>query len=83
MEVRQDTWQRLRTAFYVMAAGFGAAAAGLAGDFYQHEVVGFSADLESMFAPVHLLIFGGIALFGLGLLLGLRQLRIASRVAAV
>jgi len=58
-----------------MTIGFGAAVAGLGGDFYEHEIAGFSPALESMLAPVHLLIFGGIALFGLGLLLGLRGYR--------
>jgi len=72
-------WRRLGMAFWVMAAGLGVAVAGLAGDFYQHEIVGFSADLETMFAPVHLMIFGGIALFGLGFLLGLRSFRAAGR----
>ena len=78
----RNKWRRLGTAFGVMAAGFGLAVAGLAGDFYQHEIAGVSAGLETVFAPVHLLIFGGIALFGLGLLLGLRQFRVAVRVAA-
>lgn len=73
------SWRQMGNAFWVMAAGLGAAVVGLAGDFYQHEIVGASADLESMFAPVHLLIFGGIALFGLGFLLGLRSFRAVAR----
>ena len=43
---------------------------GLVGDLYQHEIVGFSPELESIYAPVHLLIFGGIGITGLGFLLG-------------
>ncbi len=72
-------FRRLGAAFWVMAAGLAAATAGLAGDFYEHEIAGFSADLETIFAPVHLLIFGGIALFGLGFLLGVRYFRAATR----
>jgi len=79
MEVHRESWRRLGTAFGVMAVGFGSAVAGLGGDFYEHEIAGFSPALESMFAPVHLLIFGGIALFGVGLLLGLRSFRAAAR----
>ena len=54
-----------------MAVGFLLAFGGLAGDFYQHEIAGFSVELESFFAPVHLLIFVGIAIAALGFLWGL------------
>lgn len=68
-------WKRLGLAFVVMAAGLAASVAGLAGDFYEHEIAGFSPELESIFAPVHLLIFGGIGVTALGFLLALLALR--------
>ncbi len=60
-----------------MGVGFALAFAGLAGDFYEHEIAGFSPELESFFAPVHLLIFGGIAVAALGFLWGLLRIRAA------
>jgi len=45
--------------FILMGAGFFLAFAGLAGDYYQHEIAGFSVALESFFAPVHVMIFAG------------------------
>lgn len=67
--------QRLGLAFLVMAVGLSASVVGTAGDYYQHEIAGFSVELESIFAPVHLLIFGGIGLTGLGFLVGALALR--------
>ena len=80
MEATNRTvWRALGLSFWVMAAGLGTAVAGLAGDFYEHQIAGVSAGLETVFAPVHLLIFGGIGLFGLGFLIGVRYFRAASR----
>ncbi len=53
-----------------MAGGLTASVLGFAGDFYEHEIAGFSPELESIYAPIHLLILGGIALTGLGFLIG-------------
>src|SRR2546427_3401698 len=61
--------------FYLMGFAFPLAVVGLAGDYYEHEIAGFSTALESFFAPVHLLIFSGIAVAALGFLWGL--LRVA------
>jgi len=61
--------------FYLMGFGFLMAFGGLAGDYYEHEIAGFSPALESFFAPVHVVIFSGIAVAALGFLWGL--LRIA------
>lgn len=72
-------WNRLGIGFLLMALGLGLATAGLAGDFFQHEIEKLSADLESVYAPVHLMIFGGIGLFGLGFLLGFRAFRTVTR----
>ena len=68
-------WKQLGLAFLVMGGGLAVGMAGLVGDFYQHEIAGFSPELESIYAPVHLLIFGGIGLTGLGFLLGALGLR--------
>src|SRR2546427_1814295 len=57
--------------FILMGAGFFLAFAGLAGDYYQHEIAGFSVALESFFAPVHVMIFAGIFVAALGVLWGL------------
>jgi hypothetical protein len=57
--------------FILMGIGFFTAFAGLAGDYYQHEIAGFSTELESFFAPVHVLIFGGVIVAALGFLWGL------------
>lgn len=62
-------WKRLGLAFLLMAAGLAASLVGLGWDFYGHEIVGVSADLESIYALPHLLIFGGIGLTALGFLL--------------
>lgn len=63
-------WKQLGLAFLLMAGGLTASVAGFVGDFYEHEIAGFSAELESIYAPVHLLIFAGIGLTGLGFLIG-------------
>jgi len=63
--------KRVGGPFIVMGAGFLLAFAGLAGDYYQHEIAGFSVALESFFAPVHVMIFSGIFLAALGFLWGL------------
>ena len=68
-------WKQLGLSFLVMGGGLALGIAGLAGDFYQHEIAGFSPELESIYAPVHLLIFGGIGLTGLGFLIGALGLR--------
>ena len=44
--VAQWMWKRLGLAFFVMAAGLAASLVGLGWDFYGHEIVGVSADLE-------------------------------------
>ena len=62
----------------MMGLGFILAFAGLGDDYYQHEIVGWSPALESFFAPVHLLIFGGVVVAALGYLWGL--LRISSSI---
>lgn len=68
-------WKRLGLAFFVMAAGLASSLVGLAWDFYGHEIVGVSADLESIYAAPHLLIFGGIGLTAFGFVLGDLALR--------
>ena len=73
--VETRMWKRLGLAFFVMAAGLAASLVGLGWDFYGHEIVGVSADLESIYALPHLLIFGGIGLTALGFLLGDLALR--------
>ncbi len=60
--------------FLLMGLGFLLAFAGLAGDFYEHEIAGFSTELESFFAPVHMLIFSGIVVAALGFLWGLLRI---------
>ena len=60
---------------WLMAAGLAASLVGLGWDFYGHEIAGVSANLESFYAPPHLLIFGGIVLTALGFLLGDLALR--------
>ena len=73
--VSHRTWKRLGLALLFMGMGLGSSTMGLAGDFYEHEIVGFSPELESIFAPIHLLIFGGIAITALGFLLAAVALR--------
>jgi hypothetical protein len=57
-----------------MGFGFLLALIGLADDWYQHEIVGFSPALESFYAPVHLMIFGGVIVAALGYLWGLAKI---------
>ena len=68
-------WRRLGLAFLVMLGGLGLASVGLAGDFYQHEVVGLDPGDESLLSPIHLAIFLGIAVTGLGFLIAHRALK--------
>jgi hypothetical protein len=68
-------WRRLGLAFFVMAAGLAASFVGLGWDFYGHEIQEVSADLESVFAAPHLLIFGGIGITALGFLIADLALR--------
>lgn len=70
--------RRAGAPFVVMGFGFLLALIGLADDWYQHEVVGFSTALESFYAPVHLAIFSGVIIAGLGYIWGL--LRVVSSV---
>ncbi len=70
IEPGSRTWKQLGLAFLVMAGGLTASVSGFVGDFYEHEIAGFSPELESIYAPIHLLVFGGIALTGLGFLIG-------------
>lgn len=73
--VGHGMWKRLGLAFLVMATGLTAALVGLGWDFYGHEIAGVSADLESIYAPPHLLIFGGLGLTAIGFLVGAIALR--------
>lgn len=73
--VARSLWKRLGLAFFVMAGGLGLSLVGMAWDYYLHEIVGFSAALESIFAPPHLAIFGGIGVTALGFLLAVAALR--------
>ncbi len=68
-------WRRLGLAFLVMTAGLGLALVGLGWDFYAHQIVGLSAGDESLLAPPHLAIFGGIGVTALGYLLAHRALK--------
>jgi len=68
-------WKRLGLAFLVMLGGLGLAFVGLASDFYQHEIVGLDPGDESLLSPVHLAIFIGIAITGLGFLIAHRALK--------
>ena len=65
--VKGAIWQ-LRPVLALMAAGSAVANGGLAYDLYVHEIVGLSAETESIYSPPHLMIFGGIALLSLGFL---------------
>lgn len=66
--------RRVGGPFVLMGVGFLLAFVGLGDDWYQHEVVGFSPALESFYAPVHLLIFGGVIVAALGYVWGLVRL---------
>jgi hypothetical protein len=73
--VGRRMWKRLGLAFFVMAGGLGLSLLGLAWDFYEHEIAGAPPELESILAPPHLAIFGGIAITALGFLIGDLALR--------
>lgn len=66
--------RRAGVSFVVMGFGFLLALVGLADDWYQHEIVGFSPALESFYAPVHLMIFGGVIIAAFGYLWSLVRL---------
>ena len=68
-------WKRLGIGFVVMAAGLATSAVGLMWDFYEHQIVGLSPATESLLAPAHLLIFGGIPMTGIGFLIARWALR--------
>ena len=73
-----ETLRRAGGPFVMMGFGFLMAFVGLAGDYYQHEIAGFSPALESFFAPIHVVIFSGVVVAALGFLWGL--LRVAFSV---
>jgi len=68
-------WKRLGVAFVVMAAGLATSFVGLVWDFYEHQIVGLSPGNESLLAPAHLAIFGGIGVTALGFLIARFALR--------
>lgn len=71
----QEIARRAGGSFVVMGFGFLLALIGLADDWYQHEIVGFSPALESFYAPVHLMIFSGVIVAALGYLWSLAKMR--------
>ena len=73
MERIQEIARRAGGPFVVMGFGFLLALIGLAGDWYQHEIVGFSPALESFYAPIHLMIFSGVIVAAIGYLWGLAK----------
>ena len=70
----EEIVRRAGVSFVVMGFGFLLALVGLADDWYQHEIVGFSPGLESFYAPVHLMIFSGVIVAGLGYLWSLTKI---------
>lgn len=56
-----------------MGTGLLVAYAGFAADFYKHEIEKASAELESVFSPVHLPIFVGMMITALGFLWAWRR----------
>ena len=46
----------------LVGAGLALAVLGLAWDFYEHEIAAVPVELESFFAPVHVMIFAGVVL---------------------
>jgi predicted acyltransferase len=66
---------RWRTAMALMGLGLGTTTAGFGWDYYVHEVVKQVTEVESMFAPPHLLIFAGFGITGLGFLWALARVR--------
>ena len=69
----EEIVRRAGVSFVVMGFGFLLALVGLADDWYQHEIVGFSPALESFYAPVHLMIFSGVIVAALGYLWSLAK----------
>ena len=74
MAIIPEIVRRAGTPFVVMGLGFLVAFVGLADDWYQHEIVGFSTALESFYAPVHLAIFSGVIVAALGHIWGLSRI---------
>jgi hypothetical protein len=74
MAIVSEIVRRAGTPFVVMGLGFLVAFVGLADDWYQHEIVGFSTALESFYTPVHLAIFSGVIVAALGYLWGLSRI---------
>lgn len=68
-------WKRLGLALLVMATGLASSFVGLGWDFYGHEIAGVPAAIESLLAPPHLMIFGGIGITAFGFLLATLALR--------
>jgi len=68
--IQELVWQA-GAPFVIMGFGFLLALVGLADDWYQHEIVGFSPALESFYAPVHLMIFSGVIVAAVGYLWGI------------
>jgi len=77
----EETARRAGVSFVVMGFGFLLAMVGLADDWYQHEIVGFSPALESFYAPVHLMIFSGVIVAALGYLWSLAKVSSSIRRA--
>jgi hypothetical protein len=69
----QEIARRAGGSFVITGFGFLLALIGLADDWYQHEILGFSPALESFYAPVHLMIFGGVIVAGFGYLWSLAR----------
>lgn len=57
----------------VVGAGLLVAYAGFAADFYKHEIQRATAELESVWSPVHLPIFIGMVIVAIGFLWALRR----------
>jgi len=69
----EEIVRRAGVSFVMMGFGFLMALVGLADDWYQHEIVGFSPALESFYAPVHLVIFSGVIVAAVGYLWSLAK----------
>src|SRR5881396_1497723 len=66
---------RWRAAMGLMGLGLGTSGAGLAWDFYVHEIVRNVGEVESIFATPHLVIITGLGITALGFLLSLIAVR--------
>lgn len=65
-----------------MGVGLVVAYAGFAADFYVHEIAASSAETESLWSPVHVPIFAGMAIVAAGFLWALRRAPAPSRPSA-